>query len=197
MWSDRTRPRLRPSSASGDECGEWGLRWWVSLRISGASYRCRLPRRGTPGCNARVLSRPAGARRAGRDLHAARAHERQLEVVVQDCPRQGRAALHDNSRPEAHGCVIGRAVRRNVKTIQRMLGHTAAAMTLDVYSDLFEDDLDAGVDRAQRRSNECRHTVSPALTAGPNSGVQRGWTATQLRRRAARPASAPSWRDAS
>lgn len=30
----------------------------------------------------------------------------------------------------------------HVKTIQRMLGHTSAAMTLDVYSDLFEDDLD-------------------------------------------------------
>jgi integrase len=31
----------------------------------------------------------------------------------------------------------------NVKTIQRMLGHTSAAMTLDVYSELFDDDLDA------------------------------------------------------
>lgn len=30
----------------------------------------------------------------------------------------------------------------NVKTIQRMLGHTSAAMTLDVYSDLFDTDLD-------------------------------------------------------
>lgn len=31
----------------------------------------------------------------------------------------------------------------NVKALQRMLGHTSAAMTLDVYSDLFDDDLDA------------------------------------------------------
>ncbi|MEV8268329.1 tyrosine-type recombinase/integrase [Microbacterium sp. NPDC076911] len=31
----------------------------------------------------------------------------------------------------------------NVKAIQRMLGHTSAAMTLDVYSDLFDEDLDA------------------------------------------------------
>lgn len=30
----------------------------------------------------------------------------------------------------------------NVKAIQRMLGHASAAMTLDVYADLFEDDLD-------------------------------------------------------
>jgi Phage integrase family len=31
----------------------------------------------------------------------------------------------------------------NVKAVQRMLGHASAAMTLDVYSGLFEDDLDA------------------------------------------------------
>ncbi|MGV8875257.1 MAG: tyrosine-type recombinase/integrase [Rhodococcus sp. (in: high G+C Gram-positive bacteria)] len=31
----------------------------------------------------------------------------------------------------------------NVKALQRMLGHASAAMTLDVYADLFDDDLDA------------------------------------------------------
>ncbi|MEV7800930.1 site-specific integrase [Microbacterium foliorum] len=31
----------------------------------------------------------------------------------------------------------------NVKAVQRMLGHSSAAMTLDVYADLFDDDLDA------------------------------------------------------
>lgn len=31
----------------------------------------------------------------------------------------------------------------NVKTIQRMLGHASAAMTLDIYAGLFDDDLDA------------------------------------------------------
>lgn len=30
----------------------------------------------------------------------------------------------------------------NVKAIQYMLGHSSPAMTLDVYSDLFENDLD-------------------------------------------------------
>jgi integrase len=29
----------------------------------------------------------------------------------------------------------------NVKVVQRMLGHKSAAMTLDVYADLFDDDL--------------------------------------------------------
>ncbi len=31
----------------------------------------------------------------------------------------------------------------NVKAVQRMLGHASAAMTLDVYADLFDEDLDA------------------------------------------------------
>lgn len=35
----------------------------------------------------------------------------------------------------------------NVKAVQRMRGHASAAMTLDVYSGLFEDDLDAVAER--------------------------------------------------
>ena len=34
----------------------------------------------------------------------------------------------------------------NVKALQRMLGHVSAAMTLDTYSDLFDDDLDSVAD---------------------------------------------------
>ncbi|UGB34512.1 tyrosine-type recombinase/integrase [Microbacterium sp. cx-55] len=45
----------------------------------------------------------------------------------------------------------------NVQAVQRMLGHVSAAMTLDTYADLFDDDLDA---------------VSSALDgAASNSGV--------------------------
>jgi integrase len=35
----------------------------------------------------------------------------------------------------------------NVKAVQRMLGHASAAMTLDVYADLFGDDPDQVADR--------------------------------------------------
>jgi site-specific recombinase XerD len=35
----------------------------------------------------------------------------------------------------------------NVKSVQRMLGHASAAMTLDVYSGLFDADLDGVADR--------------------------------------------------
>jgi integrase len=44
----------------------------------------------------------------------------------------------------------------NVKAVQRMLGHASAAVTLDVYSDLFDDDLDAvaaALNDAARRSS--------------------------------------------
>lgn len=34
----------------------------------------------------------------------------------------------------------------NVKAVQRMLGHKSAAMTLDVYSDLFDSDLELVAD---------------------------------------------------
>ena len=35
----------------------------------------------------------------------------------------------------------------NVKAVQKMLGHASAAMTLDVYSGLFDDDLDGVAER--------------------------------------------------
>ena len=35
------------------------------------------------------------------------------------------------------------ALAANPKVVQRMLGHASAAMTLDVYADLFECDVDA------------------------------------------------------
>ena len=35
----------------------------------------------------------------------------------------------------------------NVKAVQRMLGQASAAMALDVYSGLFDDDLDAVAQR--------------------------------------------------
>ena len=44
----------------------------------------------------------------------------------------------------------------HVKAVQRMLGHPSAAMTLDVYADLFDDDLDAvatALDRAKRSAS--------------------------------------------
>ncbi|KIP52467.1 tyrosine-type recombinase/integrase [Leucobacter komagatae] len=35
----------------------------------------------------------------------------------------------------------------HVKIVQRMLGHKSAAITLDTYADLFEDDLETLIER--------------------------------------------------
>lgn len=48
--------------------------------------------------------------------------------------------LHDLRHSAASFAVSAGA---NVKAVQRMLGHSSAAMTLDVYADLFDTDLDA------------------------------------------------------
>ncbi len=42
----------------------------------------------------------------------------------------------------------------NVKAVQRMLGHKSAAMTLDVYAELFDDDLDAVAERLDAATRE-------------------------------------------
>lgn len=57
----------------------------------------------------------------------------------------------------------------NVKALQRMLGHKSAAMTLDTYADLFEDDLASVADRVNERvlgeSNGGLWESRPDLTA--------------------------------
>jgi len=55
-------------------------------------------------------------------------------------------------RPTAASIATGAGA--NPKAVQRMLGHASAAMTLDTYADLFEDDPDAVSDRMnQARAN--------------------------------------------
>ena len=54
-------------------------------------------------------------------------------------PTFPRPTIHDLRHTAASLAVSAGA---NVKAVQRMLGHASAAMTLDVYTDLFEEDLD-------------------------------------------------------
>ncbi|MCU1482935.1 MAG: integrase [Subtercola sp.] len=51
-----------------------------------------------------------------------------------------RVTVHDMRHTAASLAISAGA---NVKAVQRMLGHASAAMTLDTYADLFDDDLDA------------------------------------------------------
>lgn len=57
----------------------------------------------------------------------------------------------------------------NVKAVQRMLGHASAALTLDRYADLFDDDLDAVADRLDAVARTARGQLADYLrTGGPN-----------------------------
>lgn len=64
-----------------------------------------------------------------------------------------RMTIHDLRHTAASLAV---STGSNVKAVQRMLGHASAAMTLDVYADLFDDDLDAvasALDQAKRAAD--------------------------------------------
>jgi integrase len=66
--------------------------------------------------------------------------DRAVEEMRLEDPRFPRVTPHDLRHTAASLAVSAGA---NVKAVQRMLGHASAAMTLDVYADLFDDDLDA------------------------------------------------------
>lgn len=54
----------------------------------------------------------------------------------------------------------------NVKAIQAMLGHASAAMTLDTYADLFDDDLDAVADRLDAVVRAARELPADSVRTG-------------------------------
>jgi integrase len=60
----------------------------------------------------------------------------------------------------------------NVLALQRMLGHTSAAMTLDTYSDLFDTDLDRVADTLHARYSH--RSVLTACSQGAHDGTQPG-----------------------
>ncbi|TLF58470.1 tyrosine-type recombinase/integrase [Nocardia cyriacigeorgica] len=70
-----------------------------------------------------------------------------------------RVTAHDLRHTAASLAVSAGA---NVKAVQKMLGHKSAAMTLDVYADLFDDDLDAVAERLEESASKVR----------PNAGLK-------------------------
>jgi len=56
----------------------------------------------------------------------------------------------------------------NIKAVQRMLGHKDAAMTLNVYADLFDDELDAVAGRLDEAVSDARADL---LRTSASSGV--------------------------
>jgi integrase len=83
----------------------------------------------------------------------------------------------------------------NVKTVQRMLGHASAAMTLDVYSRIFDDDLDRVAEEldahgvctpcAFRKTTSPRTDIRSPVTCGfmePPEGIEPSTYALRVRR---------------
>lgn len=80
---------------------------------------------------------------AVRAVQAAAVAQRAREVAVAgeaSTPEFPTITPHDLRHTAASLAVSAGA---NVKAVQRMLGHAKASMTLDVYADLFDEDLDA------------------------------------------------------
>lgn len=82
-------------------------------------------------------------------------------VLLPACKRAGlrQITAHDLRHTAASLAVSSGA---DVKIVQRMLGHASAAMTLDVYADLFEDRLDEVADAlSEARNRALEASVRP------------------------------------
>ena len=79
---------------------------------------------------------------SGHHLRLARVHKDNMSWFASAVKRSGipRITPHDPRHSAASFAVSAGA---NVKAVQKMLGHSSAAMTLDVYADLFDGDLDS------------------------------------------------------
>lgn len=84
-----------------------------------------------------------------------RNHNFRSRVFVQAAKSIGMPGLtpHDLRHTAASLAVQSGA---SVKAVQRMLGHASAAMTLDVYAGLFDDDLDSVADGLDRAASKAR-----------------------------------------
>ncbi|MFD6221164.1 tyrosine-type recombinase/integrase [Nocardia asteroides] len=86
--------------------------------------------------------RPTGSpRRSG---HASRHRCRSTKTANPEAPTYPRVTAHQLRHTAASLMIASGA---HVMTIQRLLGHKSAAMTLDNYWHLFDDDLDGAADR--------------------------------------------------
>lgn len=77
-----------------------------------------------------------------------------------------RITIHDLRHTAASLAISAGA---NVKAVQRMLGHASAAMTLDTYADLFDDDLDyvaSALSRARKATIIVRESDAPGADSG-------------------------------
>lgn len=106
-----------------------------------------------------VFTAPAGGALRNRNWQR-RSFQPAMAQLLAEYPQLTRMTPHDLRHTAVSWATSAGA---NVKAVQKMLGHASAAMTLDVYADLF-DDLDA-VGEALSRAGDPRPIDPSTLTA--------------------------------
>lgn len=99
-------------------------------------------------------------------LRSARVHEDNQSWFAGAVKRSGipRITPHDLRHSAASFAVSAGA---NVKAVQRMLGHSSASMTLDIYAELFDEDLNAVADALDAAvSMSLKSKISPKAVPG-------------------------------
>jgi len=82
---------------------------------------------------------------------------------------------------KSHTCAsLAVSAGANVKALQRMLGHSSARETLDTYSDLFDEDLDA-VASAGRSTSRLLRGPRPAPSRPARSPMRSSSTRSATR----------------
>lgn len=86
---------------------------------------------------------------------------RQFAAALKACQEIDRTMPHVSPHDLRHTAAsLAISAGASVKAVQRMLGHKSAAMTLDTYADLFEDDLDDVAERMDRAATADRERVN-------------------------------------
>jgi hypothetical protein len=164
-------PRSRPSGSTWRAAGSR----WPSLSSRSTVCWPGASRRGTNA--GRCPSRPssptscAGTWPTGSRTTCFHRSARRGSAAQPDLPprrlRPGRRSSGPGrpgaARAPAHGRGLAVSSGANVKSVQRMLGHASAALTLDTYADLFDDDLDAVAERLDQAARAVREVAADSL----------------------------------
>lgn len=141
-------------------------------RPARAPLRHDPPRRPSPGRRARQPAQPRthhrsqmGSRRRRRLVPLRRrTRPQRRSPTMTNAPRRG--PNHAAIRTVGTLPLTSLSAGANVKAVQRMLGHASAALTLDRYADLFDDDLDAVADRLDAVARTARGLLADSLRTG-------------------------------
>ncbi|MCU1615127.1 MAG: Site-specific recombinase XerD [Frankiales bacterium] len=182
VWSSRcSGPPLRRTGSAPGRPGRPGRSPAPSTRSVGIGHRdpgrSHFGHAEDPPPAVRIVPRsllePPTVLVAGRDqneLLFARPGGRMLRIgnfrrrVFDEAARHAGLTPHERRHTAARIAVSAGA---NVKAVHRLLGHASAAMTLDVYSDLFDDDLTALADRMDAAARAAEEACVGTVWARP------------------------------